>query len=545
MEKIKNAFAYVRVSLDKQVDSYSLEGQETEIRDYCKRMGINLLKCYKDEGQSGKSTKNRLEFKNMLEDVKECKNIDYVIVWKLSRFSRNVADLANTVSYLEKYNVSLVCLKDNIDTSNALGKSFAYLSGIFAELDRCNIVETCKMGMRQRAKDGGWNGGKVYGYRSTKDKDKSLEIHETEAEIVREIFNLYANENWGYKKIACYLNSKHLKTMKLTDWSISSIKQIIDNPIYNGYIRWGQHLEWSKKRRQGTQEEYTVSKGTHKSIITEETWAKARKIREEMGKSNEKVYEGEFLLTGLLRCPICGSSMISHRTAKKGKPGEFYRYYQCSSFFNKGSSVCKSNLINADKAEAYVLNRICEVVTSQEVIDEIVKKCEKQSHINTTPLEIEIKSLKKELEKIIGKRSENKQLYYDEVITAYTLNEILSDLIEKEKIINEKINAKEKEINTVTEQIYINPKKIRTILENFVMIFQKSNIERRKTLLKSIIESISINKGNSTQDRIINNLKLYFEPEEIQALNSNKNFATTYGTVHRVLSHTIPVHYNN
>lgn len=533
MNNEKNAVAYIRVSTNLQIDGFSLEGQLKEIQDYCKRNNINLLKYYKDAGISGTSTEDRTDFQRMLNDISRDMNIRTVIVWKLSRLSRSMADLANTVTFLEKYNVNLICITQGIDTANPMGKSFVYMSGIFAEMERDNIIETCKMGMKQRAIDGKWNGGKVFGYRSSEDKE--LVIVEDEAVVIKEIFHLFTDENLGYKKIACTLNSKGLKTMKGTDWSISSIKQIIDNPIYAGYIRWGQYMDWSKKRRQGKKEEYVLSEGTHIPIITKEMWERSRKIRDVRGKQNEKIYDGDYLLSGLIRCPVCGASMISHRTPKKSKPGEYYRYYQCSSFFNKGSKVCSSNLINADKAEEYVLSRIYNVVNSKEVVNAIVSKVEKQSITDIAPLESDLVKLKKKLEKINDKKSENLQLEYENKIDVNALSQRLAFLDKKEAEINDKINSIGKEISSIDSQIKVRPEKVRAILENFTKIFEKADIDKKKMLLKSIIESISVTNGKSSRDKKVDKIKLYFEPEEIQALNSNKKFATTYDTVHHAL----------
>ena len=530
MNTKKNAVAYIRVSTHLQVDGFSLEGQLEEIQTYCNRNNINLLRHYKDAGLSGTSTEERSDFQKMLNDISKDNNIHSVIVWKLSRLSRSMSDLASTVSFLEKHSVNLICITQGIDTSNPMGKSFVYMSGIFAEMERDNIIETCKMGMKQRATNGRWNGGKVLGYRSNEKKE--LVIVESEAEVVREIFNLFVNKNWGYKKIACTLNNKGLKTLKDTDWSINSIKQIIDNPVYAGYIRWGKYMDWSKKRRQGKQEEYVISEGIHQPIITDETWEKSQKIREVRGKQSEKVYEGDYLLTGLIRCPVCGASMISHRTAKRCKPGEYYRYYQCSSFFNKGVKVCSSNLINADLAEEYVLKTINRVVNSKEVIDTLVKKAENQYFIDTKPLEDELKKLGKELEKINDKKSDNLQLEYENKISLETLNLRLSFLSNKETEINEKIISIEKELSCLKGQVKIQPEMIRATLENFMDIFPSASIVQKKMLLKSLIETISVTDGESSRDRKVDKIKLYFEPEEIQALKSSKKFATTYGTVH-------------
>lgn len=525
---IKNAVAYIRVSTNLQIDGFSLDGQLKEIQDYCNKNNINLVRYYKDAGISGTSIENRTEFQRMLHDISKDKNINTIIVWKLSRLSRSMTDLTNTISFLEKHNVNLICINPGIDISSSMGKIFVYMTGIFAEMERDNIIETCKMGMKQRALDGKWNGGKVFGYRSNEEKE--LVIVEDEAKIIKEIFHLFANENWGYKKIASTLNSRGSKTLRGSDWSISSIKQIIDNPVYAGYIRWGKYLDWSKKRRQGKQNEYVLSNGTHIPIITKELWEKSQHIRQLKEKKNEKTYEGEFILTGLLRCPVCGASMISHRIKKRGKPGEYYRYYQCSNFFNKGSKVCSANLINADQAEEYVIAKLYEIVNSKEVINSIVKKVEKLSFTDTTSLESELLKFKKELEKIKDKKSENLQLEYENKIDIYTLNQRLSFLDNKELDIIEKINSIEKEISSINSQIKIKPEMVKIILENFKKVFEKSDVEKKKMLLKSIIESITVNNGKSAKDRKVDKIKLYFEPEEIQVQKYSKNYATTCDT---------------
>lgn len=386
------------------------------------------------------------------------------------------------------------------------------------------------MGMKQRASEGKWNGGVVYGYKSNENTE--LIIVEKEADVIRRIFELFTNESYGFKKIASYLNVKGIKTMRSSTWSINAIKQIIDNPIYAGYIRWGQHQDWSKKRRRGKQDEYVISKGIHIPIISEDIWEKSRKIRDARGQASEKVYEGDFLLTGLVRCPECGASMISHRTKKSKSSNQYYRYYQCSSFFNKGKAVCNSNLIRAGEAEEYVLNRIKELVNSQEIVDAIIKKIESTNNIDTTHIEKELKNLKKELKNIIDRKTETLELEYENKIDINTLNQRLTFLDNKEKEVNNKINSIENELTAIENEVKINPTAIRTILENFIGIFSKSNIEKKKLLLKSLIESISITKGDSSRNRKIDKIKLYFEPQEVEALNFKKKFATTCDTVH-------------
>lgn len=296
-------------------------------------------------------------------------------------------------------------------------------------------------------------------------------------------------------------------------------------------------MDWSKKRRQGKQEEYVLSKGKHTAIIDEETWEKSQKIRELTGRISEKVYEGNYLLSGLLKCPVCGASMISHRTVKKGKSGEcvIYRYYKCLNSVDKGSIVCKSNLVNADKAEEKVLSRINEVVKSKKIIEAIINKMEKDAYIDTTPLENKLKEHKKELKKIEDGRKEHLQLRYEKSIDIKTLDEMLKYFDQIESETNNEIELMQNELNNIHNRVKVEPEKVRAILENFALIFEKADIVKKKMLLKSIIERVSVIQGESSRDRKVDKIKLYFEPEDIEIIDSKK-FVNATGAVNLIIS---------
>lgn len=531
-KQIQNVVIYCRTSSELQADNFSIEGQATFIKEFCKKNNYTIINSYIDECKTGTSIDSRNSFKQMLIDIK-INNINAVVVYKLSRISRKMKDIVNFVNYLQENDIHLITIEDHIDTSSPMGVIFLYLLGIFSEMDRDNIVSNCKMGMRQRAIDGLWNGGKIFGYISNKNKE--LEIVPEQANIVKEIFNLYVDKNWGYKKIACHLNACNYKTLKNGTWSIYSIKQIIDNPTYAGFIRWGQYLDWAKKRRKGKNENYELFEGQHQPIIDMDTWTKSQAMRKINKDKFNKIYEGDFILTGLLRCPICGASMISHRTKKKNKPNEFYRYYQCSNFFNKGVTVCKSNLVNANTAEKYVLDRISEIINSQEIINSLISKLNNTTNKDITPLEKQLGELEKSLAKIDIKRNEHMENHFNDLISSEDYNTGLKFLREKEDKITTQINITKNEISQLSSFQCIDTEKVINILKNFNNIFVNATIEQKKSLLRSIIDSISVNKGKTTKDRTINKIKLHFEPVDVQAQKINKKFATTYDTVHHII----------
>lgn len=536
MKKPTNVVGYLRVSLPEQAEVwFSIEAQEAEIKRHCEQHNLNLLGIFCDAGITGTSIKKRKDFQKMLSVIANAKEVygtevNYVLVWKLSRLSRNMKDLVNTIDFLEKHNVNLKTLNEGIDTSTQAGKSFILMSGIWAEMERENIVSQCRLGMKQRAKEGNYNGGKVLGYKSNGNKE--LDIDEDEAKIVREIFRMFTEESWGYKKIATQLNYMGCKTIKGRDWSINGIKQVIDNPIYVGFIRWGRYEFWNKKRRAGKTEDFVFVKGTHIPIITEETWEKTKQIREIRGKKPEKVFEGNFLLTGLLKCPGCGASMVAHKVKNRYRPGEYYRYYACGNYTNKGIKTCKTNLIKADYAEEYVLKEIGKLVDDPSIIKSIVKKLKNANEVDTLPMMNELKKIKKDLENIQAKTEQNLRLELENKISIYILTQRMEFLEAQEKETKEKIFRLESEIHNIETQGLLDADFIQQILHHFYQMFEVADIKQRKQLLHTLIDRITVNQGNTTNERTISKITLIFEPQEVEALSKNKKFVPTYGTVH-------------
>lgn len=530
---------YARVSTQEQAEQgYSIEAQVKILNEYCRQTNKVLFDEYIDPGISGKEVGNRPRLKQLLLDAK-AGLFDEVVVWKINRLSRNQSDLMNLVDELNKHNVIFRSYSENFETETPMGRFALQMMGSVAELERNTIVENVRMGMRARASAGLWNGGNVFGYRSKYNdelKANKLEIVEEEAIIVQEIFRLFANEKWGYIRIANQLNKRGLRTRENNYWGKQSVKQIIDNKLYFGKIQWGLHSDWSKKRRKGKQENPIISDGKHDAIIDEETWEKAQKIREVRGKVSEKVYEGNYILSGLLKCPVCGSSMISHRTIKKGKLGErvIYRYYKCLNSVSRGSEACKSNLINADRAEEQVLSRINEIVKSKEIIESIINRMEKESYIDTTPLENKLIEHKNEIKKIEAGRKENLKFRYENSIDIRTLDEMFKYFDQMEIENNNIIDSIQKELNNIHNQVKVEPEKVRAILENFTKIFEKADIAKKKMLLKSVIERVSVTQGENGV-RKVENIKLYFSPEDIEFIGSKK-FVNANGAVNHIIS---------
>ena len=170
-EKIK-VYTYKRVSTTMQIDGYSLDAQRARMKAYADFNDYEIVGEYEDAGKSGKSIEGRLQFNQMMEDVKSGKdNVSYVLVFKLSRFGRNAADVLNSLQYIQDYGVNLICVEDGIDSSNDSGKLTITVLSAVAEIERENILVQTMEGRKQKAREGKWNGGLApFGYRLDKEK---------------------------------------------------------------------------------------------------------------------------------------------------------------------------------------------------------------------------------------------------------------------------------------------------------------------------------------------------------------------------------------
>ena len=252
MKKKTKCYIYTRVSKAIQVDGYSLDAQKDKFRKYAEFQDMEIVGEYSDEGHSGKNIKGRQEFMRMLNDIEDGKDgVDFVLVFKLSRFGRNAADVLSSLQLMQDYGVNLICVEDGIDSSKEAGKLLISIIAAVAEMERENIRVQTMAGREQKAREGKWNGGFApYGYRL---ENGELVIAEDEVEIIQMIFDRYIHTNDGINGVANYLNN-HGYTKKLRQngtipgFSASFIKKIIDNPVYMGKIAYGRRRTEKKTR---------------------------------------------------------------------------------------------------------------------------------------------------------------------------------------------------------------------------------------------------------------------------------------------------------
>ena len=534
---------YPRVSTEMQIDGFSLDGQRTSLNRFANREEMIVVDIYEDAGKSGKSIEGRPAFKKMLSDIENGLQIDYVLVYKLSRFGRNASDILNSLEFIQSYGINLICIEEGIDSSQTSGKLLISVLSAVAEIERENIIEQTMNGRKEKARQGGWNGGFApYGYYL---KDKLLFIQEKEAEAIRLIYDKFANTNMGYGGVAQYLNLQGIEKItrqngKLKEWSGSFVRQILDNPIYYGKIAFGRRarekIKGTKNEyRQAWQEDYILADGKHEAIIDEELWNKVREKREATGiKQPSKVGKDRVhLLSGILKCPSCGGPMYTNKHAWTNKDGTYKEvyYYVCSrKRAVTGRSCTYKAMLKKTIIEPLVIEAIRELVSNETFAKEIKSRIGTQ--IDTTTIDKEMKNYEAKLREVdLNKaRLENEidtlpadtkyrdRKLHDMTIRLDGLYDIIVEL--EEKIEDAKLRRQSVERDAITlDNVY-------KLMINFERVYDRINDEERKSLVSSLIKEIQIYPRGETEvplKAISFNFPVYKDGHEVQELLWDKS----------------------
>ncbi len=514
-----NCYIYTRVSTEVQVDGYSLEAQKERLRREAAHRGMKVVGEYSDEGRSGKNITGRPEFKKMLQDIKSSKDdVDYVLVFKLSRFGRNAADTLNSLQYMEDYGVNLLCVEDNIDSAGASGKLIISVLASVAEIERSNIQEQTMAGRQQKARDGLWNGGFApYGYKLVPvdgQKSKMLVINDAEAELIKLIYKKYLG-GMGVGAVAKWLNENgYTKTVRQNGTvpliSAHFVKGVLDNPVYAGKIAYGRR---KTEKIEGTRNEFHVVKqdkddyklydGQHEAIIDEDTWYRVQVKRAKNAFKREKTHSlmHEHILSGLLRCPVCGAPMygVVNRKKKKGSD-EFYTdmwYYICKNRKMVSGHLCDyKKHIRQDEVNTEIMQILKFTIDNSELKDMFEEKMGSRS--NMDDLQAEKERIEKEREKLFAKKE--KQLrrindldidddLYDDLMKSYRahLSEINEQIANTDNLLyNVEMKIDNAQGVNLSAEVY------KRIAEEFIQNIDNLTDEQKKILAKMMIEKIEI-----------------------------------------------------
>lgn len=339
---MKTAAAYIRVSDDRQ-DEFSPDSQLKLIREYCKKNEIDLPDelVFYDDGISAKSTKKRVQFNEMIALAKQKeKPFELILVWKFSRFARNQEESIVYKSLLRKNGVEVVSVSEPL-SDNPFGGLIERIIEWMDEYYLIRLSDEVRRGMTERATRGKPNVAPPFGYKMV---EGQYVIVPEEAAAVVDIYEMFLS-GVGMRKISMILQSRGVKNRNGNYIDNRGIEYILNNPCYNGYLRWNPNGRSASARVYDNPDDILV-KGSHEKIIDDETFAKVKDLLEERRRANRKyvredLVPSEYMLRGLVKCNTCGATLV-YQKAEQGIQCNNYSHGLCKvSHFIKTAYIDK------------------------------------------------------------------------------------------------------------------------------------------------------------------------------------------------------------
>jgi stage V sporulation protein T len=412
---------YARISVDDELDqkNISIENQKAIIEDFVKtRFPGSTLTFFEDRDRSGYTFDQREGYQEMRRGLMQHK-YDILIIKDFSRFSRRNSRGLVELEDLRDAGVRIISIGDGIDFPNDddwLKIQFQFLVNEMPVTDTSRKVRSV---VKRRQNDGEWICAAPYGYLVT--EDKHFEIIPTEAATVRQIFDLYNNAGWGYKKIANYLTDEGVPTPRMSErmrkeaagkktkrdaknaWAIATVQGILDNDFYIGTLRQGKYTraKINGKEIKRNDDEHIVIENHHQAIIDYRTFAITRALREKRSRNNYRgVKVNDNVYSGFLQCGDCGSPLFAMSRS------DLAPAYTCGTYHRRGLKGCTSHHIRVDR------------------LDELLKSYVRKLAENSAEM---LKQLNEELKRETEQVTETEQ-------SAGNLAAVLDDLTEELKV---------------------------------------------------------------------------------------------------------------
>ena len=527
----KKCYIYIRVSTSMQEDGYSLDAQKERLTKFAEFQNFDIVREYCDAGRSGKSINGRPEFQHMLQDVAEgTDGAEYILVFKLSRFGRNAADVLNSLQYIQDFGVNLICVEDGIDSSKDSGKLTITVLSAVAEIERENILVQTMEGRKQKAREGKWNGGTApYGYRLDRNTEQLVMVPE-EAEVVRLIFDKFLNGGMGFESISNYLNERGYtknknRVQEITYFTRNTVKNIIDNPVYMGKIAYGRRKQEKVKGtrdqyRRICADDYLMVDAKHEAVIDEQTWMDAQERRKATGVAWQKTHslEHEHILSGILKCPLCGLGLGGTvRRRRNKKTGEYKDdfYYRCQhrKWIN-GHKCDYAPSLSEDKMNLAVEEVILDMTMHEDFRNFVIRKMEEE--VDAGILENELEQLKDKLRQAVGAKNKLTQMldnldvndrHYERKYQ--DMHDRLDNLYDKVEEIEEAISAVNAKLDGIEEK-QLTEKQLYAVLKEFDKLYYRMSDMEKKDFMQAFIKEIELYPDETDIERILKRIEFRF-----------------------------------
>lgn len=507
----KRVAAYVRVSTDGEEQLQSFQSQKTYYQEkISKEKEWVMVGIYADEAITGTKTVKRDGFLKMINDCMEGM-IDVILTKSISRFSRNLVDTLQYVRMLKEKGIAVIFEKENINTLSMESEMALALLSTLAQNEVESLSANVKMGIKMKMKRGelmGFNGCLGYDYHP---EDKSISINPEEAEIVREIFDMYLR-GYGAPTIAKELTKLGRKNKKgEVKWTDSGVRGIINNEKYKGDLLLGKSFTVdpiSKRRLEnmGEEEQYYI-KEHHEPIVSPEIWDAAQEIKKSRYRKGtmsidgtRKKYSRKFAFSSMCECGFCGKYLTrrSHnQTSTQTKP-----VWKCRTATNFGIENCP-NSKSID--EAIIENAFVEMFhlladNFDDVLDSVIHSIEET--LSNDESAVKLQRVEKNLSLMESKRKKLTDMLLDDKITKEAYDAKYNELTRK---INQAKGERSLYSSNVEAQKHVSQRmrEIRTCIAEADMLDKFDRV-----VFESIVEKVIV--GDINEDGTVDPYKLTF-----------------------------------
>ena len=473
--------AYCRVSSDSSDQLHSFAAQIKYYSEYCKRHPeYKFVDIYADEGITGTSMEKRDDFRRMLRDCKKGL-IDRIIVKSMSRFARNTEEMLTALRALEQMEVSVYFEEQGLDTKSMNSEMFATFPGMVAQQESVSISQNMRWSYKKRMESGEFNCcAPAYGFDLI---NGELVINETEAAVIRRIFDLYL-QGIGMQTIANILNNEGVRRQYGREkWHHTTVKYVLNNERYKGDALLQkqittQTLPFKKQRNHGEQPMYYVE-NSNPAIVSRETYEAVQaliKSRQPSCKRKAKNYP----LTRTLLCPDCGHTF--RRQVVNGTA-----YWLCAA---KASSKtdCAWRRVKEDEVYAAFSLMIRKVQANREyLLGTLIRQLEELQY-RTTGSQQRIKEIDREIADLTAQNLVLSRLHGKGVLNAtdYTAQ---SDVLEN-KITELRIERRTKITDSDENEMLEELKMLNDILKEVEI-----GIDFNAELFEQTVDSITVDSN--------------------------------------------------
>lgn len=471
---------YTRQSVANDLEFGSIEAQRETVEAYVisqrSKGWVALPQRYDDSGFSGGNVE-RPAFQRMMADL-EAGKIDVIASYKTDRVSRSLSDFTRFMETLEQSEVGFVSTTQSFDTRTSMGRLTLNILASFSQFERETIAERTRDKVLATRKKGMWTGGRpVLGYDV---RDKVLVVNEAEAATVRTIFETYLDQGGlvgtvGELQHQAIFNktwtNKAGRTVHGRPFNKPTLHGLLTNPIYIGKVRCDEELV----------------EGQHEAIVEARLFDEVQ----EALRSNQRTHQSKpgkwgAILTGLLRCGVCGAAM-GHVATRKG--GRSYRYYACQTQQKGGAAACQGSRAPAAELDEVVTNRIRSIGSDAAVLDATLKATNNTQTGRRPELKAEVKRLGQQHKLLIDQRRN----LVDALQHDGSANSAIAERLADVDVQIATVEARQEDAATMLgaiDQAGLDEETIRTTLQQFDPLWQQLTPRERQRILRLLIEEV-------------------------------------------------------